>query len=122
MLVRLLPVSMYTNKTMADKTPIDMRRFNVPQVKEFLKCRGRTRSLARKAELLRLCELALELQLEVIANDDYVDMVSSRRTVIDSDTNNNSQMIMRSVRDVEKWEDELSKLPDIGTVTFWYIS
>ena len=122
MLVRLLPVSMYTNKTMADKTPIDMRRFNVPQPKEFLKCRGRTRSLARKAELLRLCELALELQLEVIANDDYVDMVSSRRTVIDSDTNNNNQMIMRSVRDVEKWEDDLSKLPDIGTVTFWYIS
>ena len=91
-------------------------------VKEFLKCRGRTCSLARKAELLRLCELALELQLEIIANDDYVDMVNSRRTVIDSDTNNNSQMIMRSVRDVEKWEDDLSKLPDIGTVTFWYIS
>ena len=122
MLVRLLPVSMYTNKTMADKTPIDMWRFNVPQLKEFLKCRGRTCSLARKAELLRLCESALELQLEVIANDDYVDMVSSRRIVIDSDTNNNSQMIMRSVRDVEKWEDDLSKLPDIGTVTFWYIS
>jgi hypothetical protein len=76
------------------------KKIYVPQLKEFLKCRGRTRSLARKAELLRLCELALELQLEVIANDDYVDMVSSRRTVIDSDTNNNSQMIMRSVRDV----------------------
>ena len=90
MLVRLLPVSIYTI-TMTDQIPIDMWRFNVPQLKKFLKCRGITCSLARKAELLRLCDLALELKLDVIANDDYVDMDSSRRTVIDSDTNNNSQ-------------------------------
>jgi len=99
---------------MADKTPIDMWRFNFPQLKEFLKCRGITCSLARNVELVRLCELALELKPEVIANDDYVDIDSPRRIVIDSDTNNNSQMILRSVRDVEKWEDELSKLQDIG--------
>ena len=59
---------------------------------------------------MKLCELALELKLEVIAKDDYFDMDSSRRTVIDSD----SQMTLRSVRDVEKWEDDLSNLPDIG--------
>jgi hypothetical protein len=35
---------------------------------------------------VRLCELALELKLEVIAKDHYVDMNSSRRTVIDSDS------------------------------------
>ena len=89
------------------KTAIDMWRFNV-QRKAFLKCRDITCSFARKVELVRLCELALELKLDVIANDDYVDMDSSRRSVIDSDTNN-SQMIPRSVRDVEKWEDDLSK-------------
>jgi hypothetical protein len=66
---------------------------------------------------VRLCELALELKLEVIAKDHYVDMNSSRRTVIDSD----SQMTLRSVRDVEKWEGDLSNLPDIATVIFLYI-
>jgi hypothetical protein len=101
---------MYTNATMADKTAIDMWRFNVPELKDFLKCRGITCSLVRNAELVRLCELALELKLAVIAKDDYVDMDSSRRTVIDSD----SQMTLRSVRDVEKWEDDLSNLPDLA--------
>ena len=66
----------------------------------------------RKAELVRLCELALELKLEVIAKDDYVDMDSSRRTVIDTDSD--SPMTLRSVRDVEKWEDDLSNLSDLG--------
>jgi hypothetical protein len=89
---RQLPVSIYTNATMTDKTAIDMWRFNVPELKNFLKCRGITCSLARKAGLVRLCELALELKLEVIAKDDYFDMDSSRKTVIDSD----SQMTLRS--------------------------
>jgi hypothetical protein len=75
-----------------------------------LKCRGITCSLVGNAELVRLCELALELKLAVIAKDDYVDMDSSRRTVIDSD----SQMTLRSVRDVEKWEGDLSNLPGLA--------
>jgi hypothetical protein len=44
---------MYTNATMADKTAIDMWRFNVPELKDFLKCRGITCSLVRNAELVR---------------------------------------------------------------------
>ena len=101
---------MYTNAAMADKT--DMWRFNVPELKDFLRCRGITCSLARKAELVRLCELALEMNLDVITKDDYCDMDSSRRTVIDTDSD--SQMTLRSIRNVEEWVDDLSNLPDIS--------
>ncbi|CAC5357037.1 unnamed protein product [Mytilus coruscus] len=55
---------------------------HVSDLKTFLTKRGITFSLYRKQQLVRLCEIAIELQLEVTeTQDDYNDMDSFRRTI-----------------------------------------
>ena len=62
----------------------DFNAYQVPALKHYLCTKGITTSIYRKADLIKLCELAREIDLEDIqTEDDYVDMDVRRRTVGD---------------------------------------
>ena len=52
----------------------DFNAYQVPALKHYLCTKGITTSIYRKADLIKLCELAREIDLEDIqTEDDYVD-------------------------------------------------
>ena len=69
--------------------------------------RGVTCSIYRKEHLVRLCEIAVELDLEVVqTEDDYKDMDLSRRTV-------DNDIILPDVTTINDWTEDLKTLPYI---------
>ncbi|KAK3085229.1 hypothetical protein FSP39_000245 [Pinctada imbricata] len=88
----------------------DFRSWKVPDLSNYLKERGISVSLRRKNEIVRLCELANELQLEVISsNNDFQDMDISRRTVL----NGEEKVVVDDISTIIDWATSLSNLPDI---------
>ena len=62
----------------------DFFSLKIPELKNYLHERGVTCTIGRKPDLVRLCELAEELNLEIIPADDggdYQVMDTKRRTV-----------------------------------------
>lgn len=63
---------------------IEFYLYRVPEFRTFLQERGVNGSLSKQIELVRLCELAVELNLEIIVKydlNDYKVMDLKRRTV-----------------------------------------
>lgn len=63
---------------------IEFYSYRVPELREFLQKRGVNCSLSKRIGLVRLCELAVELNLEMIVKcdlNDYKVMDLKRRTV-----------------------------------------
>lgn len=85
--------------------------WNVPDLKTFLHDRGISCSLSRKHELLRLCELAVELELETVSLcvDDYEQMDTKRRTIL----TDGGEIVIPKLSHVTGWSACLSELPDI---------
>ena len=93
----------------------DFNTWTVPDLSNYLKERGVSVSLRRKLEIVRLCELAKELDLEVVsAVDDYHVMDTTRRTVKTSI----GERVLPDVMALTDWTRSLSNLPDID---FCYI-
>lgn len=62
----------------------DFNVYQVPALKHYLSKKGITTSIYRKSHLIRLCELAREINLEdQDTDDDYINMDIRRRTVGD---------------------------------------
>ncbi|XP_062577470.1 uncharacterized protein LOC134239315 [Saccostrea cucullata] len=84
----------------------------VPDLKNYLQERGIQCSLARKLDLVRLCELAHELNLEILTADshgEYVDFDTRHRSVnIGSEV-----VILDQVSQVSNWNKDLSQIPDV---------
>lgn len=94
--------------------PIDFFSWKVADLKRFLLERGVSCSFSRKFGLVKLCELAVELTLEVIPTDDegdYKVMDIKRRTVEENGVN----VIIPSPTDDITWYKRLTSLPDIQT-------
>ncbi|KAK3107381.1 hypothetical protein FSP39_013321 [Pinctada imbricata] len=88
----------------------DFRSWKVPDLSNYLNERGISVSLRRKNEIVRLCELANELQLEVISStNDFQDMDINRRTVL----NGQEKVIVDDISTIIDWATSLSNLPDI---------
>ncbi|VDI55777.1 Hypothetical predicted protein [Mytilus galloprovincialis] len=91
-----------------DNNVSQFERMHVPDLKTFLTKRGITCSLYRKQQLVRLCEIAVELQLEVTqTQDDYKDMDSFRRTV----EVNGAKYVLPEITTVLNWKSDLRDLP-----------
>lgn len=94
---------------------IDFYSYRLPELREFLQERGVKCSLSKKIELVRLCELAVELNLEIIIAkndvDDYKVMDLKRRTVEVNGVN----AVISSPTEVKTWHKHLGNLPDIQT-------
>jgi len=87
----------------------DFQHMHVPSLKGFLTERGITCSLYRKQHLVRLCEIAVELDLEVVdTKDDYKDMDLSRRTI---NLNGSTYIIpeVTSIQDID-WTSDLREM------------
>ena len=88
----------------------DFEKMLVPELKSYLIDRGITCSIYRKGALVRLCQTAFELDLDIIATpDDYQDMDKLRRTVVV----NEKSVILPSITEVDEWHTDLQKLPGI---------
>ena len=86
--------------------------FKVPDLKYFLNQRGISCSFERKIELVRLCELARELNLEVLAidgNADYEVMDTKRRTIV----KNGENIIICSPSSIKVWNKDLRSMPNL---------
>jgi hypothetical protein len=99
-----------------------MEHMKVPELKAFLKARGMTVSDYKKNELLRLAEIAVELNLPVLAMlvDDTVKTKSTSRTSsLDSSGN---VVHIPKVEHISQWSSELSSIPEIEqTDVFVYL-
>uniref|UniRef100_K1QDT8 Uncharacterized protein n=1 Tax=Magallana gigas TaxID=29159 RepID=K1QDT8_MAGGI len=86
--------------------------FQVPDLKKYLQDRGISCSIGKKIDLVRLCELAEELRLEVLtsANDEeeYSVFDARRRTVAVG----NDKIILDPVNAVTEWSKDLASVPD----------
>lgn len=86
--------------------------FQVPDLKKYLQERGVSCSIGKKIDLVRLCELAEELRLEVLtsANDEeeYSVFDARRRTVAVG----NNKIILDPVNAVTEWSKDLASGPD----------
>lgn len=88
----------------------DFNVYQVPALKHYLSKKGITTSIYRKSHLIRLCELAREINLEdQDTDDDYISMDIRRRTVGDR--------TLPSVSEVKSsdWSGDLKLMPDIYT-------
>uniref|UniRef100_A0A8W8M2M1 Uncharacterized protein n=1 Tax=Magallana gigas TaxID=29159 RepID=A0A8W8M2M1_MAGGI len=93
---------------------IHFYRFQVPDLKKYLQDRGISCSIGKKIDLVRLCELAEELRLEVLtsANDEeeYSVFDARRRTVAVG----NDKIILDPVNAVTEWKkSNPQKISDI---------
>lgn len=77
----------------------------VPELKKFLQDRGITCSLGRKIELVRLCELAEELNLEVIRIK-YCHDWNEMQAIITLNQENNVNVFSIKVLDNANAEEE----------------
>ncbi|XP_071142126.1 uncharacterized protein [Mytilus edulis] len=91
-----------------DNNVSQFKRMHIPDLKTFLTKRGITCSLYRKQQLVRLYEIAVELQLEVTqTQNDYKDMDSFRRTV----EVNGAKYVLPEITTVLNWKSDLRDLP-----------
>ena len=89
---------------------VDFFRWQVPDLKEYLQHRGITCHLYRKHELVKLCELAQELDLEKITStNDYELSQVNRRTI----TENGVTQVVCEIGQVPIWSSDLKLLPNI---------
>ena len=88
----------------------DFERMLVPELKSYLMDRGITCSIYRKVALVRLCQTAFNLELDVLTTqDDYKDMDKLRRTVLV----NEKSVTLKSITEIDDWGTDLRKLPCI---------
>uniref|UniRef100_A0A8W8MIK5 SAP domain-containing protein n=1 Tax=Magallana gigas TaxID=29159 RepID=A0A8W8MIK5_MAGGI len=96
--------------------------FQVPDLKKYLQDRGISCSIGKKIDLVRLCELAEELRLEVLtsANDEeeYSVFDARRRTVAVG----NDKIILDPVNAVTEWSKDLASVPDFESCDVLKIS
>jgi hypothetical protein len=83
-------------------------RWQVPDLKEYLQHRGIACHLYRKHELVKLCELAQELDLEKITSTNELSQVN-RRTI----TENCVTQVVCEIGQVPIWSSDLKLLPNI---------
>jgi hypothetical protein len=89
----------------------DFERMLVPELKSYLMDRGITCSIYRKDALVRLCQTAFDLELDVLTTpDDYKDMDKLRRTVLV----NEKSVTLKSITEIDDWDTDLRKLPCIA--------
>ena len=90
---------------------VNFNAWNVPELKRYLSDRGISCSLQRKIDLLRLCELANEIDLEILSQeDDYDVMDRKRRTIV---TEKRDEVVLEKVTEIQEWNKDLRSLPDI---------
>ncbi|CAC5389507.1 unnamed protein product [Mytilus coruscus] len=91
-----------------DNNVSQFKRMHVPDLKTVHTKRGIKCSLYRKQQFVRLCEVAIELQLEVTeTQDDYKDMDSFRRTV----EVNGAKYFLPEITTILNWNSDLRDLP-----------
>ena len=89
---------------------VDFFQWQVPDLKEYLLHRGITCHLYKKHELVKLCELAQELDLEKITStNDYELSQVNRRTI----TENGITQVVCEIGQVPIWLSDLKLLPNI---------
>jgi hypothetical protein len=94
----------------------DFFRWQVPDLKEYLQHRGTTCHL--KHELVKLCELAQELDLEKITSTtDYELSQVNRRTI----TENGVAQFVCEIGQVTIWSSTLKLLPNIEQCDILFI-
>lgn len=84
--------------------------YRVPELREFLQERRVNCSLSKNIELVWLCELAVELNLEIIAKyvvNDYK-VMDLKRTVKVIGVN----VVILSLTEMKSWQKHLSNLQD----------
>lgn len=88
----------------------DFERMLVPELKSYLIDRGITCSIYKKVALVRLCQTAYDLELDIITTpDDYQDMDKVRRTILVD----GKSVILQSITEIDNWGNDLRKLPCI---------
>lgn len=93
---------------------IEFYSYKVPEFRAFLQERGVNGSLCKQIELVRLCKLAVELDLEIIAKydvNDYKVMDLKRKKVEVNGVN----VVIPSPTKVKTFEQHLGNLSDIHT-------
>lgn len=93
---------------------IEFYSYRVQEFRAFLQERGVNSSLSKQIELVRLCELAVELNLEIIAKydvNDYKVMDLKRKKV----ELNGVNLVVPSPTKVKTLEKHLGNLSDIHT-------
>jgi deoxyribodipyrimidine photolyase len=78
---------------------VDFFRWQVPDLKEYLQDRGITCHLYRKHELVKLCELAQELDLEKITSTNDYELSQVNRRTITENGNLPSEKIYLNIHD-----------------------
>lgn len=93
---------------------IEFYSYRVPAFRAFLQERCVNSSLCKQIEIVRLCKLAVELDLEIIAKydvNDYKVMDLKRKTVEVNGTN----VVIPSPTKMKTLEKHLGNLSDIHT-------
>jgi hypothetical protein len=97
---------------------VDFFRWQVPDLKEYLQHRGTACYLYRKHELVKLCELAQELDLEKITStNDFELSQVNRRTI----TENGVTHFVCEIGQVPIWSSVLKRLPNIEQCDILFI-
>lgn len=88
--------------------PINFATKTVPELRQFLSQRGISCYEYRKLKLVRLAEVAFELNLDVITpEDDYKDVLTKRRTI----KNHDGSFSVAPDLDKVNWSTDLKNLP-----------
>ena len=88
--------------------PINFAMKTVPELRQFLSQRGISCYEYRKLKLVRLAEVAFELNLDVITpEDDYKDVLTKRRTI----KNHDGSFSVAPDLDKVNWSTDLKNLP-----------
>ena len=95
---------------MMDASCVDFSRYSVEQLRKYLQDRGVTCAEYRKHHLIRLAEVAHELNLEVLTADDFPTFHADRRTV---NNRNGVSVTVADIRDVSCWFTALHSLPQV---------
>ena len=86
----------------------DVESWDVPTLKTFLSRKGIVCSIYLKRHLIKLCKLAIEIELDDLeVSDDYEVMDKKRRTVGDQ--------CFPCITSVDRWSTDLTDVPDIET-------
>ena len=96
---------------------LDFFRWQVPDLKEYFQHSGITCHLYRKHELVKLCELAQELDLEKITSTDYELSQVNRRTI----TEKGVTQVVCEIGQVPIWSSNLKLLPNIEQCDILFI-
>ena len=110
---RALAASLETKRKQLFARGFQLRKMNfnvmhVPELRQYLQERNISCSLYNKLHLIRLCEIADELKLEVVDHDDYKVMDLTRRTLPDGS-------ILPEFSTIQNWNGDLRNTPEIQT-------